>query len=86
MVAVEAYPELKANENFTQLQRTLNEVEEQLAAARRAFNAAVTDFNNAVEMFPTNLLAGMMRYARRNLLVTPEIERVSPSVKDLFKS
>jgi LemA protein len=86
MVAVEAYPELKANENFNQLQRTLNEIEEQLAAARRAFNAAVTDFNNAVEMFPTNILAGMMSYSRRNLLVTPEAERVNPSVKDLFRS
>lgn len=86
MVAVEAYPELKANENFNQLQRALNEIEEQLAAARRAFNASVTDFNNAVEMFPTNILAGMMGYKRRTLLVTPEAERANVSVGDLFKS
>ncbi|MFH1498532.1 MAG: LemA family protein [Verrucomicrobiota bacterium] len=85
MVAVEAYPELKANENFNQLQRTLNEIEEQLSAARRAFNASVTDFNNAVEMFPTNLLAGMMGYTRRTLLVTPEAERANVNVADLFK-
>lgn len=84
MVAVEAYPELKANENFNQLQRTLNEIEEQLSAARRTFNASVTDFNNAVEMFPTNILAGMMSYRRRTLLVTPEPERTNIEAGDLF--
>jgi LemA protein len=54
MVAVENYPELKANENFLQLQRSLNEIEEQISAARRAYNASVTDFNNAIEMFPSS--------------------------------
>ncbi len=85
MVAVEAYPELKADTGFQQLQRALNEIEEQLAASRRAFNAAVTDFNNAVEMFPTNILAGMMGYTRRELLVTAERERQNVDVSDLFK-
>ncbi len=84
MVAVESYPELKANENFKDLQRSLNEVEEQLSAARRSFNAAVTDFNNAVEMFPTNIMAGMMNYKRRKLFEIPEVERVNPDVKTLF--
>ena len=86
MVAVENYPDLKASDNFQQLQRTLNEVEEQLSAARRAFNAAVTDFNNAVEMFPTNVMAGMMHYERRKLFEIPETERESPNVKDLFNA
>ena len=45
----ENYPELKASENFLQLQRSLNETEEQLAAARRTYNASVTDYNNAVQ-------------------------------------
>ena len=84
MVAVENYPDLKANQNFMDLQRSLNEVEEQLSAARRAFNAAVTDFNNAVEMFPTNIMAGMMSYTRRQLFEIPEAERENVSVKDLF--
>jgi len=83
-VAVEAYPQLKANENFMQLQRSLNEIEDQLAASRRAFNAAVTDFNNAVEMFPTNLLAGPMGYRRRPLFETPETERANVNVGGLF--
>jgi len=86
MVQVENYPELKANENFMHLQRSLNEVEEQLQAARRTYNAAVTDFNNAVEMFPTNIVAGMMGYKRRPLFETPEAERQNPNVAQLFKS
>ena len=57
MLAVENYPDLKANENFMHLQRTLTELEEQISAARRAYNAAVTDYNNAVEMFPTSIVA-----------------------------
>jgi LemA protein len=84
MVAVENYPDLKASQNFMDLQRSLNEVEEQLSAARRAFNAAVTTFNNAVEMFPTNIMAGMMHYSRRQLFEIPETERENPNVKDLF--
>ena len=86
MVAVENYPDLKASDNFQQLQRTLTEVEEQLSAARRAFNASVTDFNNAVEMFPTNMMAGMMGYKRRRLFEIPEEERQTPKVGELFKA
>lgn len=86
MVAVENYPELKANENFMQLQRSLNEIEEQISASRRAFNASVTDFNNAVEMFPTNIFAGMMGYKRRQLFEIPETERQNVNVGDLFKA
>jgi LemA protein len=84
MVTVEAYPQLKANDNFIQLQRALNETEEQLSAARRAFNAAVTDFNNAVEMFPTNLMAGAMNYKRRALFEAAETERQNVNVGTLF--
>jgi len=84
MVAVESYPELKANENFIQLQRTLNETEEQISAARRAFNAAVTDFNNAIEMFPSSILAGMMSYTRRQLFEIPKTERENVDVGKLF--
>ncbi len=86
MVAVENYPELKASDNFQQLQRSLNEVEEQLSAARRAFNASVTDFNNAVEMFPTNIMANMMGYRRRQLFEITEVERQNPNVGELFNS
>ncbi len=86
MVAVENYPELKANENFMQLQRSLNEIEEQISAARRAFNASVTDFNNAIEMFPSNMVAGMMSYRRRQLFEIPNEERENVNVGGLFNS
>lgn len=82
----ENYPELKASENFLQLQRALNETEEQLAAARRTFNACVTDYNNAVQSFPTNLLACMMGFTGKTVLTIPEAERATPSVKNLFNS
>lgn len=62
IVAVEAYPELKTNDHFIQLQYSLSEVEEQLSAARRFYNSAVTEYNNAVEMFPTNIIASWMKY------------------------
>ncbi|MDZ8069745.1 MAG: LemA family protein [Nostoc sp. DedQUE08] len=62
IVIVEAYPELKTNDHFIQLQYSLSEVEEQLSAARRFYNSAVTEYNNAVEMFPTNIIASWMKY------------------------
>jgi LemA protein len=65
MARVEAYPQLKASENFMHLQRTLTEMEEQISAARRAFNAAVLDYNNAVQMFPSNIVAAMMGYSAK---------------------
>ena len=84
MVAVENYPDLKANQNFLQLQASLNEVEEQISAARRAYNSAVTDYNNAIEMFPTNIMAGMMRYKRKNVFEITEAERKNINVGELF--
>lgn len=75
MVAVENYPELKANENFLHLQASLNEVEEQISAARRAFNAAVLVYNNAVDMFPTNIMANTMRMQKRGFFEVAEQER-----------
>lgn len=86
MVAVENYPDLKASENFLNLQRTLNEVESQISAARRAYNAAVTNFNNGIETFPGNLMAGMMNLSRKQVFEIPETERQTVNVKDLFKS
>lgn len=70
----ENYPTLTAAESFTLLQRSLNEVEEQLSAARRSFNAAVTAYNNACEMFPTNIVAKLMGYRTRSWFETAEGE------------
>lgn len=84
MVAVENYPDLKANQNFLQLQASLNEIEEQISAARRAYNAAVTAYNNAVEMFPTNIMASMMNFKRKQVFEITEKERQNVDVNDLF--
>jgi len=56
-VQVEAYPDLKANQNFLHLQEELSDIENKLAASRRFFNGATTEYNNAVESFPSNLIA-----------------------------
>ncbi|PNV82779.1 MAG: LemA family protein [Sulfurimonas sp.] len=84
MVAVENYPELKANENVMHLQHTLHEVEEQISAARRAYNQAVTDYNNAIEMVPTNFMASLMNYRRKEVFEIVESERKNVDVKELF--
>ena len=75
MISVENYPNLKASDNFLQLQRTLNELEEQISAARRAFNAAVNDFNNTVQMVPTNMIASLMGYQEKKYFTILEEER-----------
>jgi LemA protein len=63
-VQVEAYPDLKANQNFLQLQEELSDIENKLAAARRFFNGATTEYNNAVESFPGNLVARNFGFKR----------------------
>jgi len=86
MVSVENYPELKASEQFTMLQRSWNETEEQISASRRAYNAAVTDYNNAVEKFPSNIFANLFGHKRKEVFVIAETERQNVSAKALFNS
>ena len=84
MVSVENYPQLKANENFMHLQTTLTEMEEQISAGRRAYNASVTTYNNALEMFPTNIVADMMSLTPATLFEAEEGERENVNVRSLF--
>ncbi|NQT27976.1 MAG: LemA family protein [Candidatus Omnitrophica bacterium] len=86
MIAVENYPDLKANQNFLQLQGSLNEIEEQISAARRAYNASVTDYNNAIEMFPTNIMASVMSYKLKKVFEIVEAQRKNVDVKSLFSN
>jgi LemA protein len=72
MVSVENYPDLKASE--------------QISAARRAYNAAVTAYNNAVDKFPSNIFAGMFNFKRKEVFVIAETERQNVSAKALFNS
>ena len=85
MVSVENYPDLKASENFMHLQRTLNEVEEQISASRRAFNAAVNEYNNAVQMVPTNILANMMGYKEKKYFTIIEEEKKNVNTGELLR-
>jgi LemA protein len=66
-ISVEAYPDLKANQNFLQLQEELSDIENKLAAARRYFNAATTEYNTGIEVFPANLIASNFGFHRETL-------------------
>jgi LemA protein len=85
VVLSENYPELRASENYMQLQRALNETEEQISAARRNYNASVTDYNDSVQKFPSNIVAASVAFTTRPLLVTPEAQRENIDVNQLFK-
>jgi len=61
-VTLEAYPDLKANQNFLQLQEEIADLENKLSAVRRYFNSATKELNNAVETFPSNIIAGMFGF------------------------
>lgn len=63
----EQYPNLKADTHFTQLMQELKSIETEIANSRKFYNAVVVKFNNMVEMFPTNILAGIFHYTRKPL-------------------
>ena len=63
-VTVEAYPDLKANQNFLQLQGEMSDIENKLAAVRRFFNSATKELNNKVQVFPNNIIAGMFGFRK----------------------
>ena len=85
-VTMENYPQLKAIDSFVMLQRSLNEVEEQLAAARRSYNACVVDYNNAVQTLPSSIIAGTMRFETMQTFVADEQKRNDVDMKSLFKA
>jgi LemA protein len=78
----EAYPDLKANENFAQLQTSLETIEGELQMARRYYNGATRDLNTKVESFPSNLLARNFGFRKREYFeITNEADRAVPQVK-----
>lgn len=81
VVQVENYPDLKASQNFLQLQRSINETEEQLAASRRFYNSAVNDYHNGIEQFPSSLMASWAGMKHRNFFSISEEQKQVPSVK-----
>lgn len=76
-VSLEAYPDLKANQNFMQLQNEIADLENKLAAVRRFFNSATREFNNAVETFPSNIFAKMFGFKKEPMFEVPQEERAT---------
>lgn len=83
-VKMEAYPELKANQNIDTLMKSLHEVEAQISAARRSYNAAVREYNNGLEMFPSSLIASMINLEPKEMFAAQEKEKADVNVNDLF--
>jgi LemA protein len=78
----ESYPNLKANENFLELQRELTDTEDKIQAARRFYNGNVRDFNTKLQVFPTNIMAGMLGFTAREFFgIEDEKERENVQVK-----
>ena len=76
----EAYPELQADENFRQLQSELAETENRIAVSRQVYNDTVLTYNNAIQVFPGVLVAGMFNFLKREFFETDEAQRAVPQV------
>lgn len=81
MALAESYPDLKANENFKDLSNQLSKVEDDIANARKYYNGSVRIFNNKVEMFPSNVVAGILGYKTKNMFEAEANERENVNVK-----
>ena len=77
----EAYPDLKANQNFMQLQSELADLENKIAAARRFFNNAVNEYNTSTEQFPAVVIANSMGFKQREYFEVGDAERAAPKVQ-----
>lgn len=76
-VSLEAYPDLKANQNFLQLQGEISDLENKLAATRRFFNSTTRELNNAVQTFPSNIFAKMFGFNKEPMFEVPREERAA---------
>lgn len=77
----EAYPELKANENFMDLQSQLKSLEEKIAYARQFYNDVVQKYNTRIEVVPTNIIAGLFHFEQATYFQVDEADRQTPKVK-----
>lgn len=77
----EAYPQLKANENFVHLQKELSDTEDKVAYSRQYYNSTVLDYNTKIKVFPNNLLASPMGFTDKEFFEAGEEERKSVKVK-----
>lgn len=77
----ENYPDLKANQNFLELQRELSDTENKIQASRRFYNGNVRDFNTKIEIFPNNIFAGILKFVKREFFQAEEQEKENVEVK-----
>lgn len=84
MVSMEAYPQLKADQPVMDAQRTWTEIEAQITASRRFYNAAVNQLNNAIQVFPGSLIAGIAGVAAMPFFEAPAEARVAPTVDGIL--
>ena len=77
----EAYPDLKANANFAQLQSSLEDTENKISYARQSYNDCVLNYNNAIQTFPGNIFAGVFQFKERSGFEATEAAREAPKVK-----
>ena len=77
----EAYPDLKANANYLNLQNQLKDIENDIANARKYYNAVVKQLNNKCEMFPSNILAGIFKFSKQPMFSVDDTERQNVEVK-----
>lgn len=80
MLVVENYPDLKANQNFLAVQEELSSTENKIAFARQSYNDQVLFFNNKMQMFPSNIVAGMFAFLKRDFFETAAAEKEVPKV------
>ena len=83
-INVENYPDLKADKQFTNIEYELSDIEDQISAARRAYNAAVTSYNNTIEMFPASMVASIRKDKPGTLLEIPKSEQKEININQLL--
>ncbi len=76
----ENYPDLKANQNFLELQQTLSFVEDDISKSRRYYNGAIKEFNTKIELFPSNIIAGFFHFGKKEFFEAEEVERANVKV------
>lgn len=82
MAVAEAYPDLKANQNFLELQKDLADTEDQIQTARRYYNGTVRNLNITIESFPSNMVAKLFAFAQAEFFVLDDVnERQAPQVR-----
>jgi LemA protein len=80
-VVAENYPELKANANFINLQEELSETEDKVSYSRQFYNDAVTMYNNKIQLFPSNIIAGMFGFMEEELFASETDAKSAPKVQ-----